>query len=83
MTKQIYYFFSHDCGPCKQLKPHLKGVQLPIIEQDTDTVAGAALAQALGVAGLPTLILMDGERELARASGKGIADKLRAWERGG
>lgn len=73
------------CGPCRamapayeaaarQLEPHVRLVKLNSDQEQQ--VAGR-----LGIRGIPTMILFDGGREVARVSGAMTASQIVAWTR--
>lgn len=73
------------CGPCRamapayeaaarQLEPHVRLVKL---NSDTEQ----QIAGRLGISGIPTMILFEGGREVARVSGAMSASQIVAWTR--
>ena len=71
MSKEILYFSSSWCQPCKQLAPvmeRLKSegkINYKKIDVDTDTV----LSPKYGVRNIPTLILLNNGNEVNRLVG--------------
>ena len=75
------------CGPCRAMAPMFEraarelepGVRLLKLNSD----AAPSLSSKLGISGIPTLLLMQGGREVSRISGAMDAQKIVAWTRAG
>jgi thioredoxin 2 len=70
------------CGPCKAMAPHFAEAarQLePSVRFLKLNADNNATARALGVRGIPTLILFNDGEEIARYSGLMTAAQLMAW----
>ena len=71
------------CGPCRMVSPALEQLageragSLKLVKVDVD--AAPALSQRFEVQAVPTLLLMDGGRILARKSGAAPVAALRTW----
>jgi thioredoxin 1 len=71
--KVLVDFYAEWCGPCKKMKPDLDwlsqqhGQQVWVWRIDAD--AHPDLAQALGVDGLPTLFVYEGNKQTLRLEG--------------
>lgn len=71
--KVLVDFYAEWCGPCKKMKPDLDwlsqqhGQQVWVWRIDAD--ANPDLAQALGVDGLPTLFVYEGNKQTLRLEG--------------
>jgi thioredoxin 2 len=71
------------CGPCRAMAPMFEraaqalepGVRLLKLNADT----APAVSSRMGISGIPTLLLMQGGRELARSSGAMDARGIVEW----
>ncbi len=71
------------CGPCRMVSPALEQLareragRLKLVKIDVD--AAPATAQRFSVSAVPTLLIVDGGRVLARKSGAAPVAALRSW----
>lgn len=71
------------CAPCRALAPTLErlaeeaGELLTVLKIDVDEFP--SVRERYGVRGIPTMILLKGEKELARLSGTQPLSKLKQW----
>lgn len=78
-------FWADWCGPCHMMAPHFANAaqQLPQLRfAKLDTEAAPAIGARLGIRSIPTLVLFQGGREIARRSGALPAGEIVAWLRG-
>ena len=79
-------FWAPWCGPCKTLGPLLEKLEteyagrfkLAKIDSDQEQ----QLAAAFGIRSIPTMVLLQGGREIARQSGAMPAEAIVRWARG-
>ncbi len=75
------------CGPCRAMAPMFEraarelepGVRLLKLNADT----APSVSSRLGISGIPTLLLMQSGREIARTSGAMDVNKIVAWTMAG
>ena len=78
-------FWAEWCGPCKMMAPHFEAVaaQVPQVRfAKLDTDANPQASKANGIRSIPTLVLYQGGREVARQSGAMGSGDLRRWIQG-
>jgi thiol-disulfide isomerase/thioredoxin len=77
--KKVLRFTASWCGPCKMLAKNLESIktdlEIQVVDIDTDT----AMAQKYGIRGVPTLIMLDGDKEVKRNVGVGSLKDLQTW----
>jgi thioredoxin 2 len=76
-------FWAPWCGPCRMVSPALEQIaneqagHLKLVKVNTDDAPG--LSQRFGVRGIPTMVVLDKGREVARIVGAQPAPALRSW----
>lgn len=76
-------FWAQWCGPCKMMAPVFEQAagrlepKVRLLKLDTDRNPSASMQY--GIRGIPTLILFQGGREIARQSGAANLNALLAW----
>ena len=82
MNKTILYFSAPWCGPCKTLGPimdKLSGLfNIRKINCDVDT----EMAAKYSVRSVPTLILLEGNKEINRVTGAQSEEQVKSFYRG-
>jgi thioredoxin-like negative regulator of GroEL len=68
--KQLIYFGTEWCGPCKTIKPQLQAAGLPIRYVDTDQ--SPDMASHYGIRNVPTIILVGNGEIIDRKTGSMI-----------
>ena len=68
--KQLIYFGTEWCGPCKTIKPQLQAAGLPIQYVDTDQ--SPEMASRYGIRNVPTIILVGNGEIIDRKTGSMI-----------
>jgi len=78
-------FWAPWCGPCLQMAPHFEraaGLLEPAVRlAKVDTDASPGLGNRFGIRSIPTLVLLQGGREIARQSGAMQAEGIVRWVR--
>jgi thioredoxin 2 len=76
-------FWAPWCAPCRIVAPaveklsHERAGELKVVKVNTDLAP--ALQERFGIRGIPTLILLEGTRELDRVTGALNLSALRQW----
>ena len=78
---KILKFSASWCGPCKMLSTTIAGIKdeipYPVEEIDVDT--STEMAQKYGIRGVPTMVLVDGDKEVKRKVGAMTTPELRTF----
>jgi thiol-disulfide isomerase/thioredoxin len=73
--KKILYITATWCQPCIQLKPKIQAMQnkFPITILDADT--NAAAIRKYAIRNIPTILIINGDLEIARLVGNNITEQ--------
>ena len=75
--KKLLKFSATWCGPCKSLSNNFKHVDLGDVELvSIDIEEDGASAIQYGIRGVPTLVLLDDDKEVKRKTGVLMADQI-------
>lgn len=77
--KELLKFSASWCGPCKSLSKIMSEVDLGVKVKEIDIEDDPDLAIQYGIRSVPTLILIEGEKEIKRMSGVKKAEELKQW----
>lgn len=74
--KKLLQFKAKWCGPCKLLEPLIKEYsgKYEVVTIDVDDLPDLVLEKKIGR--IPTILIIDGESEVARLSGQEITKKV-------
>lgn len=70
------------CGPCKALDSVIEAADLKIEIEKIDIDQNIQSAQDNDIRSIPTIVLVDGDKEVARKSGLLTIDKLKEFVNG-
>lgn len=79
MSRKIIRFTASWCGPCQMLAMNLNSVTTDIPIEVIDIDKNQETAIKFNVRSVPTLIMVDGETEIARSVGAKSADQIQQW----
>ena len=75
--KKLLKFSATWCGPCKSLANNFKHVDLGDVELvSIDIEENEASAIQYGIRGVPTLVLLEDDKEVKRKTGVLMADQI-------
>jgi len=82
MSKKVLKFSASWCQPCKMLSKTIEGmtIETPIEEIDIDEQE--ELATQYQIRSVPTLVMLDDDKEVKRATGMQSSTQLEAWING-
>ena len=75
--KQLLKFSASWCQPCKSLSGNLKHVDFKDVElKEIDIDENMELANKFGIRSVPTMVLMEDDKEIGRKVGVLMVDKI-------
>jgi len=78
--KKLLKFSATWCGPCKSLANNFKHVDMGDVELvSIDIEEDSETAVKYGIRGVPTLILLDDDKEVKRKTGVLMADQIQEF----
>jgi thioredoxin-like negative regulator of GroEL len=81
--KNVFYFTAEWCGPCKKTRPIVEemkreGFEFQIIDADYEQL----LVKRFEIKSVPTFILFENEKEVARMTGAKTKEELQSFING-
>jgi thioredoxin 1 len=80
--KKILRFTASWCGPCKMLAKNLESVKTEVPIEVVDIDVHPEMATEFGIRGVPTLVMIEGEKENKRLVGMRSLKELEDWING-
>ena len=75
---KIIDFWAPWCGPCKQMKPIIEKLESEYAVQKVNIDEDPETAVKYGVMSIPTLLIMDGDKEIKRFIGYTNHDTIKS-----
>lgn len=78
---KVLKFSASWCGPCKMLSMTIAGIkdEIPYPVEEIDIDENTELAQKYGIRGVPTLVLVNEDKEVKRKVGALTAPELKQF----
>ena len=76
--KQVLYFSSPSCSPCRTFRPVMESLQSEMSISFIDTEISPSTAQNYNVRSIPTVIVLKNGMEIGRAVGVKTKEEIRA-----
>jgi thioredoxin 1 len=80
--KKILRFTASWCGPCKMLAKNLESVKTEVPIEVVDIDVHPEMATEFGIRGVPTLVMIEDEKENKRLVGMRSLKELEEWING-
>lgn len=77
--KKIIRFTASWCAPCKALAKVLEEVKTTLPIEVIDIDENSELAAKFNVRGVPTMVLLENDKEVKRKVGMGTKEKIESW----
>ena len=77
--KKLLKFSASWCGPCKMLSKVMEGQDLGVEVKEVDIDEEYELAQQYQIRGVPTLVLLEDDKEIKRTTGMMQLNQLKSF----
>ena len=77
--KKLLKFSASWCGPCKMLSKVMEGQDLGVEVKEVDIDEEYELAQQYQIRGVPTLVLLEDDKEIKRTTGMMQLNQLKTF----
>lgn len=82
MSKKILKFAASWCQPCKMLSKTIAGMEIETPIEEIDIDEQEELAIQYQIRSVPTLVMLDDDKEVKRVTGMQSSTQLEAWING-
>lgn len=82
MSKKILKFAASWCQPCKMLSKTIAGMKIETPIEEIDIDEQEELAIQYQIRSVPTLVMLDDDKEVKRVTGMQSSTQLEAWING-
>jgi thioredoxin 1 len=82
MSKKILKFAASWCQPCKMLSKTIAGMEIETQIEEIDIDEQEELAIQYQIRSVPTLVMLDDDKEVKRVTGMQSSTQLEAWING-
>lgn len=79
MSKKILRFTASYCQPCKMLAMNLEGADLGVPIEVVDIEVHQDVAEQYLIRSVPTLVLLEDDKEVSRSVGLKTEEQIRDW----
>ena len=78
---KVLKFSASWCGPCKMLSMTIAGIkdEIPFPIEEIDIDENSEMAQKFSIRGVPTIVLVDGDKEVKRKVGVMTSPELKTF----
>ena len=82
MSKKVLKFSASWCQPCKMLSKTIEGMTMETPIEEIDIDEQEELAIQYQIRSVPTLVMLDDDKEVKRVTGMQSSTQLEAWING-